>query len=167
MDEEILVAYLFGVGNNSATVGIGGSTCDRMWNADQSVDIRTPSFLVATAMNRMLEGLDRGLPPVTNWPQLYSWLGRSHGWAYFTRSSSQDLLPHWFSGVEYRCQQVLANGVRLGPFIDLEAFPTGSVSLDTAGEMFGPDAEQHGETERILAQLSDNFIVTQRPIFVV
>jgi hypothetical protein len=63
MGDGLFVAYLFGVGRNLATVGIGGSKCDGMWIKDESVDIRTPSLLSANAMNKLIEGLDRGLPP--------------------------------------------------------------------------------------------------------
>jgi hypothetical protein len=133
---------------------------------DSGVDIRKPSLMDREASNSMLEGLDRGLPPVTNWKQFHTWLGRGTGWAYFTRTSAKELLPHWFIDTEYRYQQRKANGYRSGPFFDVDAFSDGNVRLGSADEMFGPDAEEYGETQRGFEQLADNFIITRKRLFV-
>lgn len=115
----------------------------------------------------MLEGLDRGSPPITSWQELYCWLGRGNGWAYFTDDSAKQLLPHWFVETEYKCRQEMANGYRSGPFIDLDVFRDGRPQLLSESEMMGPDAENYGETKRIVYQFTDNFIITRKPVFVV
>jgi hypothetical protein len=165
--EGIFLAFLFGTGKNCATFGLGGSECDVVSKDDPSINFRKPSLMSREACNTMLEGLDRGLPPITSWQQLYVWLGRGNGWAYFTADSAKQLLPHWFVETEYKCQQEMANGYRSGPFIDLDAFRNGKPQLSSETEMIGPDAENYGETKRRLDQFEDNFIITRKSIFVV
>lgn len=111
----------------------------------------------------MIEGLDRGLPPICTWQQLHQWLGRGNGWAYFTAETAKEFVPHWFVEVEYRCRQNKANGYFSGPFFDLDAFPNGLVSLNT-DEIMGPNAEG-GEPQRLFEQFGDNFIITRKPVF--
>src|SRR5262245_15918180 len=118
------------------------------------------------AANSLLENLDRGLPPISGWQQLYTWLGRGTGWAYFNLETGNELVPHWFGDTEYRCQQMKTNGCFSGPFFDLDAFGNGNVRLESVDEMIGPAAEKYGETERRFAQFAENFIITRKPIFV-
>jgi hypothetical protein len=115
----------------------------------------------------MLQGLDRGLPPVATWQQLYNRLGRGYGWAYFTPNSANELVPHWFGNVEYKCQKNIVGGHRIGPFIDLEAFGDGVARLESVDETVGPDAENYGETKRVFDQFGDNFIITRKSVFIV
>lgn len=86
---------------------------------------------------------------------------------YFTRDSANELMPHCFLKSEYRCQQRMSSGYRQGPFFDLDALSDGGQTLENANEMMGPDAEIHGGIQHILAQFTDNFIITRNPLFVV
>ncbi len=69
--DGVFLAYLFETEKNLATVGIGGSKCDRMWSESPGDDIRTPTLVPANAANSMIEGLDRGDPPISTWQQLH------------------------------------------------------------------------------------------------
>lgn len=164
--DGVFVAYLFDVNKNLATVGIGGSKCDRMWSDSPGDDIRVPTVVPAVAASSMIEGLDRGLPPISSWRQLYQWFGRGNGWAYFTAETAKEFVPHWFIGVEYKCRQNKANGYFSGPFFDLDTFASGRVSLNAVDEMTGPNAEG-GEPQRLFEQFGDNFVITRRPIFMI
>jgi hypothetical protein len=86
--EGVFLTYLFGTGKNCATFGLGGSKCDVVMKDDPTINFRKPSLMPHEACSIMLEGLDRDSPPITFWQQLYRWLGRGNGWAYFTADSA-------------------------------------------------------------------------------
>jgi hypothetical protein len=80
-----LLVYLFSVDKNSVVLGIDSSGgLDLHGN-----EVRTPyCSLDSTKLLEVLDHLDRHAKSISTWQQLYQWLGRGYGWAYFTQSSA-------------------------------------------------------------------------------
>jgi hypothetical protein len=162
-----LLVYLFSVSRNSVILGIDSSGgLDPHGN-----EIRTPyCSLDSTKLLEVLDHLDRHARPISTWQQLYQWLGRGNGWAFFTEQTAKDLIPHWLAKVP--CSQLQdEDGQNLvgAPFLDLAMILKGiseetKSTLQLGWENMIGDSDELGKLYTM--QIKSNMVITQQPLFI-
>lgn len=155
-DDSVYVAFLIGVGRNSATFAI---LSGYVGIADDGNEIRTARLASQQRLNQILDDMDRNARQISNWSELYSWLGRDLGvWAIFSQQAARELLPHWFQdSTKYLCQR--------SPNLDVEFVDANlsKISFDRLHNLAGQIDNQKGLAGKI--NVLSNLVLTTRPIF--
>ncbi len=160
MDAPVYIAFLVGVGRNSARFAtFTGWTR----HTDDQLECRAPSILPADKINERFYEIDRAAKMISNWEDLYSWLGRDVGtWGAFTQKAALDLVPHWFSeSVEFICESVNSTGN--GPYLDVSCPPLSESELARFNDLTGSVESRDGQI--FTHQAWSNLVVTMLPIF--
>lgn len=167
--ESIHYAYLFGSDRNCVVFSTDSYWCGgpELEGVDE---YRRPSAVYRGILDRVLYDFDRDARVISNWRQVYSWLGRDvpreSAWATFDTAFVEAELQHWFGPeAAVPCRRSTC----AIPFVDVSIEEREAKWIDDGMRLVLGEPDESGSalsaSARALRQYFSNMVVTKRQVF--